>query len=91
MGTKNRPRINRLENQTTEFSLEDLMSHIRDDVPDLMKQAAAAAKGGNAQVLTALISLMTRYADAQSSDKATEVMKMVMDIRKSALDKVKGA
>lgn len=54
-----------------------------------MKKAAEAAKGGNAQVLSALITLMTKYADAQASDRSLEVMRQVMDMRKSNLEKIR--
>ena len=73
----------------TELSLSDLISHIKDDAPTLMKEASRAAKAGNAQVLTALINLMTKYAENQATDRSLEVMRTVKEIRDSNLAKVR--
>lgn len=55
-----------------------------------MKQAAREAKEGNATVLTAIINLAAKVAEQKHDSQASAIMQMVLDMRRSSLEKVTG-
>lgn len=89
MGSKNKPRLDALDGGGS--SLTELLSHIEEDIPAIMKKAAEQAKGGNAAVLTALISLFTRHAEGQQSDRGLEVMNKVLAMRAASMQRAQEA
>ncbi len=87
MGSRDKPRLSVLEGKKGQgTSLDDLIGYIKDDIEEIMKTAAAQAKGGNATVLTALLSLFTKHAENQQSDRGAAVMEKVLEVRAAALE-----
>lgn len=90
MGTRRKPRIDRLEGPSEGvIGLEELIGYIEEDIPEIMRSAAAIAKEGNGQVLSALISMFAKYVDQKASKETGQVLEQIRALQKASLERIR--